>query len=592
MRPYQSLQIVCEVCGRSCNAAQKGRDICLPCLRKEPSVPCTRCSLTTHHADPETGQCPRCVRVTSRLEGICAHCSRTKVIFNQEAQLCKQCHDHSLVPGQLRKYIANFATPYPYNNVLFDTLAAAIDWASVNKQTKRKFHSFGRFLQTQPLNEPLTWEAIEALLPPLGPTNRNDPKLIRACLLELGHLLAARGELENRETYIDRRYALAPIGQAPMPVQALMRRYATWLQERRTMPTNVRDHLEVLASFWSWSELRSVHRPEEVQVSLVNDYLLHLYWKWRCSTCQSSMAFDPRERNAPRMCKHCGTIGTFVKEKRLAQNTVRGHRAKLFVFFDWLKMNRMVISNPVQSKVPAPSPTIQHYSLDVIKQLCEYMRAPDADPVAALILYLVIFHALTVWELRHVTLPTFLPLRQEIPLPGLAESYYVIIPKPEPSLGDRSPGRPDVRLDFPAKAAPWLKPLLNRFERQRQLMAPNPQNRYLFINSYTRHHNTPVGHDYIWSIIRRASGCILGASCNPNTLRKTAGVMFADRAGAGILRWMGWDDQQAFKYAWAPREVIQPQQLDGSQDAHLRPGLEPIPFPSPKTRKNDTRLRD
>ncbi|MGZ3627770.1 MAG: hypothetical protein ACXVDN_08895, partial [Ktedonobacteraceae bacterium] len=101
----------------------------------------------------------------------------------------------------------------------------------MNKQTKRKFHSFGRFLQTQPLNEPLTWEAIEVLLPPLGPTHRNGPKLIRACLLELGHLLAARGELETRETYIDRRYALAPIGQAPLQLQALMCRYATWLQE-------------------------------------------------------------------------------------------------------------------------------------------------------------------------------------------------------------------------------------------------------------------------------------------------------------------------------------------------------------------------
>jgi hypothetical protein len=105
------------------------------------------------------------------------------------------------------------------------------------------------------------------------------------------------------------------------------------------------------------------------------------------------MAFDPRERNAPRMCKHCGTIGTLVKEKRLAQNTVRSHRAKLFVFFDWLKMNRLVISNPVQSKVPAPSPAIQHYSLDVIKRLSEYLRAADTDPLEALILYLVIFHA-------------------------------------------------------------------------------------------------------------------------------------------------------------------------------------------------------
>jgi hypothetical protein len=124
-------------------------------------------------------------------------------------------------------------------------------------------------------------------------------------------------------------------------------------------------------------------------------------------------------------------------------------------------------------------------------------------------------------------------------------------------------------------------------------MAPNPQNRDLFINSYTRHRTTPVGHDFIRGIIHRASGRVLGVSCNPNTLRKTAGVMFADRAGAGILRWMGWDDQQAFKYAWAPREEIQLQQLDGSQDAHVRLGPGTIPFPSPKeqTRTNDTRLR-
>ncbi len=651
IRPYQSRQIVCEVCGRSCKAVQKGRDICRPCLRKEPSVPCTRCSLTTRHADPETGQCPRCTRVTSRPEGVCAHCSRTRVIFDQEAQLCltchkvtqqtkrywekqarvtctvcgklrvsalynrdicdscwraeqngyhhcsrcgklkliyakadhlcKQCRGHSLAPEQLRKYIADFSTPYPYNHVLFGTLAAAIDWELVNKKTVRKFHAFGRLLQEQPLSGPLTWETIEALLPPLGPTKRSEPKLIRACLLELGHLLAAREELESRETYIDRRNALAPIRQAPWQAQALMRRYAAWLQERRAVPTNVRDHMEVLASFWTWCERRSVRSPEEVQASLVNDYLLQLYWQWRCSSCQSAMAFDPRERNAPRKCIHCGTIGSLVKEKRFAQNTVRGHRAKLFVFFDWLKMNRMVISNPVQSKVPAPSPTIQHYSLDVIRQLCEYMRAPDADPVAALTLYLVIFHATTVWELRHVTMPTFLPLHQEIPLPGLAESYYVIIPKPEPSLGDRSPGRPDVRLDFPAKAAPWLKPLLNRFERQRQLMASNPKNRYLFINSYTRHRTTPVGHYHIWNIIRRASGQVLGASCNPNMLRKTAGVMFADRAGADILRWMGWEDRQAFAYAWVPREEVQPR----SQEEPREPapaGPNPMPFPSPK----------
>ncbi len=36
----------------------------------------------------------------------------------------------------------------------------------------------------------------------------------------------------------------------------------------------------------------------------------------------------------------------------------------------------------------------------------------------------------------------------------------------------------------------------------------------------------------------QASLCVLGAACNLNTLQKTAGVIFVDRAGAGVLRWM------------------------------------------------------
>ena len=164
------------------------RDICLPCLRKEPSVPCTRCCLTTHHPDPQTGQCPRCVRVTSRLEGVCAHCSRTKVIFNQEAQLCKQCHDHSLVLGTTAQVHRQFRNALSLQQRSFRSTCCRYR-LGVGAQTRPRgsFTHLGVSCPPQPLNEPLTWEAIEALLPPLGPTNRNDPKLIRACLLELGH---------------------------------------------------------------------------------------------------------------------------------------------------------------------------------------------------------------------------------------------------------------------------------------------------------------------------------------------------------------------------------------------------------------------
>ena len=661
-RPYQLRQIVCEVCGRSCKAEQKDRDICRMCLRKEPSVSCSRCGHMTHQAAPETGQCPRCTRVTSRSEGVCAHCSRTRIIFNQEEQLCltcdkvvqqterywekqtqvtctvcgeirvsalynraicrscwkaeqygqhccsrcgklkpiyikaehlcKLCDKDRRAPEALRRYVANFTTPHPYNKVLFDLLATTIDWETVTEKIHRTFRTFGRFLQTQRLNDPLTWEAIEEALPALGSTHRNGPKQIRASLLGLGHLLSARGKLENRETYLARRNALLPIEQAPEHMQPLLYRYTAWLWERRCVPATVRDNSEVLTSFWIWEEQRGVRAPEEVQASHINDYLLHLYWQWQCSICQRAMSLDPGERHAPRVCVHCGAIGSLVKEKRYVQNTVRQHRAKLLVFFDWLKMNRMVIVNPVQRKTPAPSPTIQHYPPEVIKQLCGYITDPDSDPVEAFILYLIIFHALTVWELRHVRLPTLLPLHRDMDLPGLAESYYVIVPRSTPSRGDRSPGRPDIRLDFPAKATPWLKPLLKRFELQRLEVVRNSKNRYLFVTLVTKRHDVPVGSSYIWKIVRQASLQVLGAACNPNTLRKTTGVMFADRAGAGILHWMGWEDQQAFAYTWAAREMIQPQQSGGSQVANAQPSTKPIIFPPPKERtRNATTKR-
>ena len=266
--------------------------------------------------------------------------------------------------------------------------------------------------------------------------------------------------------------------------------------------------------------------------------------------------------------------------KRYAQNTVRGYRAKLSVFFDWAQNNRLAVINPVQHRVVAPSPTIRHYPLEVIRALCEYVAAPDAEPTEALVFYLIIFHALSLWELQHAKLPVVVPLREHIPPLRLAEAYYIIVPQPKPSRGNRSPGRPNIRLDFPHAAAPWLKPLLERFDFQREQIVENSSNQYLLLTSKSAHRNLPAAHDFVGNIVRRASLKVLGAACNPSTLRKTAGVMFADRAGGGILRWMGWEEQQAFGYTWMPREVIHPKLLDRFHDTNQLSDIRFVDFPS------------
>ena len=297
--------------------------------------------------------------------------------------------------------------------------------------------------------------------------------------------------------------------------------------------------------------------------------------------CHSFTIFNPHSRKAPELCTHCRAVHSFSKVERYAQNTVRGQRATLLVFFDWAKINRLVITNPVQRKTPAPDPTIRHYPQDVIKQLCVYLAALDAEPVEAMVLYLIIFHAFSVQELRYAEIPIH-KMQKGNPLLKLSEAYSVIIPKFAPSLGHCTPGRPGVRLDFPPKAAIWLKPLLERFESWRQQSVRDPSNRYLLVAPSKARHNTPVGNVFVWEIVQRASLRVLGAACNPNTLRKTVGVMFADSAGAGVLRWMGWGEQQAFAYTWAARKTILPLRLNPSQEVELQSSIETIIFPSPR----------
>ena len=560
---------ICARCSRLRIIFDECNHVCEPChellqrhARAEvrPTVECSVCGELRPSILASRSLCQGCWRKERNGYGICVRCKKFKAIQVKSSHICKQCYKDLLAPKALRDYVEGFKTPFRYNRILFETLSATIDWKAVNWKLDRRLRTFGRFLESYEFKEPLSWEAIEEALPALGPTRRNNPKQVRACLFGLGHALAAKGKLEPRETYVARRNALLPVARAPRRIQPLLEQYASWLCERRSKLSNVREHMEGLAGFWSWCDHRGIRSPAEVQVGLVKDYLLELCWQWQCSGCGAIAGFDPRNRNPPRTCSRCSALHSFSKVKRYSQNTVRSERAKLLVFFDWCKMSRIVLTNPVQISVPAPTPTIRHYSPDVIRSLCVYTAASASDPMEAMVLFLILFYALSVEELRHTRIPVVHPLRQGALVPSLSEAYHLIVPKPSPSIGNRSPGRPDVRLDFPPSASSWLRDLLDRYEQRRRQFARNPANEYLFVSTKSGRCNMPVSHVFLWNTVRRATLRVLSSACNPNTLRKTVGIVFADRVGAGVLRWMGWSEQQAFAYAWADREEVHPRQ--------------------------------
>lgn len=606
--------IICEKCDNKRHAVQRYRDICSPCYKREPSSHCRQCgrsrrqiaegtdlcidcsarpvaecshclreraivnqkdwlctncnSTRKKKLQPEV-KCPGCGRVKPPANlstkfcktcyehglskiGVCQRCSKSKSIRVKSKGICRQCSQEVLATNSLRKYVAGFTTSYSYNKSLFDLLTSKITWDSVTAVIERRFRAFGRFLQKKPIKNPLSWEIIREALPPFnGTKGRNNIKFVRSCLIDCGHLLAARGEMESREAYSLRYYALLPIKSAPVSAQPILRRYTEWLEDERlcTM-VNIRDHLEAILSFHTWCAARGIKLPEEVQPIHFNNYLVTLYEQWQCSKCEGTMPLDPDNRQVPQRCVHCDAIRSCVKVPRYTQHTVRKERAKLRVFFDWAKINRLVIINPIQRKVKVPDPTIQHYPPWVLEKLVADLQNPLTDPTEALVLYLIIFHGLSVWELQQAQLPAILSINKERESPALAKAYCVIVPRHKVSYGRRTPTRPSIQIDFPLEFAEWLEPLLERYDRERQQKTKNRENRYLLVANRSHVRNAPTCAAYILAIVNQASARILNKHVNPSLLRKTAGVIFTDCGNKTDLKQMGWGPQQAWGYVW------------------------------------------
>ncbi len=547
---------------------------------KQVKVPCSVCGNVRSSHLLGRAICQACWLEEQNGRDLCKGCGKVKVIYVRSQSLCKHCYEDHLAPERLRRYVQTFATTYPYNQILFDSLAATIRWDTVHIRTLEQFRVFGRFLQAHALSNPLTWDCIEEILARLGSPKRPTVLHLRTCLFDLGHLLSAQRIIESYETYSARRRALLPIKDAPAPMQPLLQRFAADLWKRGESPWNVRQCMDVLQTFWVWCQGQGITSPEMVSTPLIKAYLLALHWHWVCSFCHEQMPFETDERTPPPACLHCGTLRSLSKKRRYSQNTVRQYRSKLRTFFAWAKSQRLVTANPVQGSPIQPTQRIQQYSPDVIRKLCDYVASPDADPVEAFVLYLILFHAFSTWELRHAQLPDLPLVNGAVQQMPLADAYYVRIPRPPPSRGRRTPGRIRLRQHFPEAAASWLKPLLARFEQARQPLLEHSQNTYLLLAHKRAHHCAPVSEWVVTEIVRRASLKVLGSVCSPHILRKTVATLFADQSGPGILHFLGWGQQQAYAYAWVSREIVQPHAVVLPQMSEPLPASESFVFPA------------
>lgn len=564
--------IVCTVCGEVKTPGKKTENVCQVCNNK---------------------------RRNGDVKCVIPGCD--KQINNKRWQLCKHHHADRLAPAELTKYCENYTSPFQQNRRYLAAFVATMKLDGINNGVFKilERHVFqcrviGEFLKTTELPEVLTWKAIDNVMPKLDKSGRKRSKIIRSFLLHLGHSIAEQGLMEDRQSYLSERAINNQVQSAPEHFRKFLFDFDEWCVSGMLNPklqiapmkidilcNTPKTRIETtraLVKFFSWCVEREILSMADISPILVEEYRQRLFWQFECKTCHHQIPFEALKASDQCANLQCNAISSYVRVTKLSRSYIAGEISKLRVFFDFAQLHKLVASNPVSvdlkmkglrrlavrdsaGKVMEVASAIRRYDDAVVGALCAYMASPDADPEAALVLYLIIFHVFTLADLRNVRIPSC--MRSESTLPSSHSNHdyeYLNLPLRKPTRGNRTPGRPSPIITFPQETLTWLVPLLERYYAKRNGIICAEHHEYLLAMNNRARHNTPVTAHYVNKIVQRASLSILGGSVNPSDLQRTAASVMAKRSkrrGAVLTR-MGYSPVRATQYNYLETLPLQP----------------------------------
>lgn len=509
------------------------------------------------------------------------------LVHNKKSLLCKRHYIDQLMPGWLRRYIDTYSSPFSQNQRYFLKLASTINWADVDNGIRiirqvdvGRFRAIGDFLKVQELPDKLTWQFIEETRARFNRKEWNG-YFVRSCLFELGHLLAASGPLQDWNSYLIERCLLKSLNSVPDIFRDHVSSFQGWTQRGMpnshlklpieslellsNTPGSLLDTIRSVSAMLNWAVSHGINALTEINAIVFSNYQDTLFWKHECGTCGKCVPFDVYE-NRPQ-CINCGPTGCYAPVRRLSRGSTVVIISRLRVFFDWAYLQGLVASNPVQSikgtskaitfnlsngrgKTVEVAKSIRRYDDSVLQKFCEYLVAVNAEPEEALILYLVIFHLLTLNQLRNLRIPSLLNNRFSNSTPGDVENYqYLVLPSTKPSRGKRSSNRAK-KIKFFQKALSCLVPLLERYYKKRNNLGKARHCEYLIATVSSARHNKPVSDTYVRTILKRASLNLLGGTVAISDLRQTAAAVISQRSKrrSAVLIPLGYSEKWATRF--------------------------------------------
>ena len=571
----------CGVCGKEKRFVKDG--LCPLCVRRAillTKIECARCGRSKPVAKPYGAYCQDCQRIVNCGEGRCSRCGKDKPYVHRKDKICRRCNLNRHAPKRLQRYLETVRITNEYNLTLFRHLAGLINWATVNERTWNRFHEFAVFLQSHQFDGPLTWGSIRELRATLlGKRYAH----VRSCLEQLGELLLEPAIDEDVEECEPESKPLVPISSLEADVIAVSKKYDLWVRtERRNTPRASLNHFRTLLRFGRWCATRGLTSLATVEAAHVEEYLHTLGLKWKCRHCSFTKNVTARGEAPPAACEHseCGALHSYEKVIRCVERSVYEYRARLRIFFGWLKdVEEGIEVNPAPPaqrrkrrkqrgrrtrKYPV---TIQYYDWEVIDALWKAIEDPDMPAEEAMLLYLLLNHAFYVWELRTVRIPSQCrPIALGVESrESLADVLSLEWQPREFSRGRQSLGRTGAILRLEPADEPWLGDLVGRFMRERNQKLRDPNNPYLFVGTSKSLRGGPVSDAYFRHMIESATARITGRVCTVNILGKCSRLLYAEfggHEGFRHLRELGLTEQHARSYAWAKPVRVVPKQAN------------------------------
>ena len=606
---YSKQMRLCEECGRVDYAFLSDPGRCRKCHRKSlsrswrKSLPkkmvCVDCGLTRARLNKSKTICHACYYKRLNGEGKCTvtGCS-ARLIANRKSQLCVRHNTDRLAPKLLSDYVKRYYSRFPQNVRYFLFLTAKLrvndsdDFiTTIRAHDLIRYRAIGKYLKVYELPEILTWQAIHDALPKLGKQGRANCQLIRSGLFELGNMYLQAGLLPSWESYLNEQRLDRYLKSTPAIFIEHVAAFERWaahgmlnpkheisLHESQPLAITTKSILETVYAvvvFLDWCVKRNICSLTNINHSIVATYKETLFWQQECKACRKRVPLEGDNTSETCSNEECQATNSYVKIRRLARGSVNRFMTNLRTFFNWAQLHDLVQEHPFASDTGKASAgtftvrneqgemveiadSIRRYDDDVVERLCQYMVSPDAYPEEALVLYLIIFHVLTVTELCNAKIPS---LATETP-PGdrdrAKDFEYLLLPVREQSRGRQLPRRDGPIMKYPKDAAYWLRPLLERYFEKRRSRCDSE---YLFVRRYRRtRNNMPVDERYIYELVQRASLRVLNGRVNPRDLRGTAAVIRADRSKrrGAILTRLGYTSRRATRFNYLETFRLEP----------------------------------